>query len=274
MRTFRCRAAVLLASLLASGVAVAETELPDPPFGGGSVPVAKETLTAEMNVLKLLAKYAYKRSYCDTALLDDLILAYTSNAQAKVEAVQAKWVECRDKVEDRYVYERDKALLKGTPACLDAGAIDALRAQIDALRSADNTIAFCDGDNAAPDMVTQLNVPDKVKEGTGEIETARRAAKSYYDALRCLKAVVPRAWREQTVSADSILRMERCVQKIGDKAVVTVDDLEQTQKLPDCLSRDDALSAILLARDTGVDASAGIFCSSPSGAFVDGAPTL
>ncbi len=76
-------------------------------------------------MLKVIAKYGVKRATCDSALIDDLVLAYTSNAGSKIMAVQDKWVACVQKVEDRYVYERDKVLLKGTPACLDQAGIDA-----------------------------------------------------------------------------------------------------------------------------------------------------
>lgn len=53
-----------------------------------------------------------------------------------------------------------------------------------------------------------------------------------------------------------------------------VDELDQTQKLPDCLPPATAVAAILAARDFGAAMTGAIYCASPSGAFVDGTPTM
>lgn len=87
MRPSRTLLVLLALSSLAGGPALAATPLPFPPFaGGGFVPVTKDVLKQEVTVLKVLAKYAYKRSFCDTGLLDDLTLAYTSASGAKITA--------------------------------------------------------------------------------------------------------------------------------------------------------------------------------------------
>jgi hypothetical protein len=271
MRPSRIRLAALVSALLASSAAFAVT-LPDPPFtGGGYVPVTKDVLKQELGVLKVLVKYGVKRATCDSALIDDLTLAYTSNAGTKIVAVQTKWVECVNKVADRYAYERDKLLLKGTPACLGQSAIDALRADLDAQLAAGSSVAYCDGDNAAPDPVTGLNVPDKVQEATGEAEAGKRIVKSYYEALKCLYGIVPRVFREQTVSQDNRDRMSYCLDKIAARIDDTMLKLAQTSKLPSCLPASVAIAAALGARDFGTSSSGGIFCASPGGAFIDGA---
>lgn len=275
MRPSHVLLASLVSAMLASAVAIAAPQLPDPPFtGGGFVPGTKDVLKQELTVLKVLAKYGVKRAGCDSALIDDLVLAYTSNAGSKIMAVQDKWVECVQKVEDRYAYERNKALLKGTPGCLDQTAIDALRSQLDAQLLAGTAIAYCDDDNAAPDPVTGLNVPDKVQEATGEAEAGKRIVKSYYEALKCLYAVVPRLFREQAVSQENADRMTYCLGKIATRIDDTVAKLDQTQKLPSCLPAANAVAAAIAARDLGTSSTGGIFCASPGGAFVDGAPTL
>lgn len=275
MRPSRIRLAALVSALLASSVALAATPLPDPPFpGGGFVPATKDVLKQELSVLKVLAKYGVKRATCDSALIDDLVLAYTSNAGSKIMAVQDKWVECVQKAADRYGYERDKVLLKGTPGCLDQAGIDALRSQLDAQLAAGSSIAYCDGDNAAPDPVTALNVPDKVQEATGEAEAGKRIVKSYYEALKCLYGVVPRLFREQAVSSDNKDRMSYCLDKIAARVDDTMTKLDQTQKLPSCLPASLGTAAALSARDFGSSSSGGIFCASPGGAFIDGASSF
>lgn len=275
MRQFRTRLALLVLSLLAGSPASAATPLPFPPFaGGGFVPTTKDVLKQEVTVLKVLAKYAYKRSSCDTGLLDDLTLAYTSANGTKIAAVQAKWVECVAKVDQRYAYDRDKALLKGTPACLGQAAIDALRAQIDVQLAMSGAVAYCDADDAAPDPVTMLNVPDKVKEADGESEAGKLITKSYYNTVKCLASVLPRLVREQAVSTDNADRFSICLDKIEGRATSTADDLEQTQQLPSCLSTSALVAAAVGARDFGSGTSGAIFCASPGGAFVDGAPVL
>ena len=275
MRPSRSGLALLALCLLANGPASAATPLPFPPFaGGGYVPPTKDVLKQEITVLKVLSKYAAKRAYCDDALLDDLVLAYTSAAGTKIMAVQEKWVECVAKVEARYVHERDEALAKGTPSCLDQPAIDALRAQIDAQLAVRGAVAYCDGDNAAPDPVTSLNVPDKVKESSGEIEAAERIVKSHNEALKCLAYIAPRIFREQTVSPDNTQRYAICLDKSAARATSIADDLEQKQQLPSCLPKADLITAAIGARDFGAGTSGATFCASPGGAFVDGAPVL
>ena len=275
MRPSHVRFVSLVSAMLASSVAIAATPLPDPPFpGGGSVPVTKDVLRQELNVLKVLVKYGTKRAGCDSALIDDLTLAYTSNAGSKIMAVQDKWVACVQKVEDRYVYERDKVLLKGTPGCLDQAGIDALRADLDGQLAVGSSIAYCDGDNAAPDPVTALNVPDKVQEATGEAEAGKRIVKSYYEALKCLYGVVPRLFREQAVSQENKDRMSYCLDKIAARVDDTMGKLDQTQKLPSCLPEPLAVAAAISARDFGTSSSGGIFCASPGGAVIDGAPVF
>lgn len=275
MRPYLILLALLSVCVVVDSPACAATSLPSPPFaGGGFVPPTKDVLKQEVTVLKVLAKYAYRRSSCDSALLDDLVLAYTSASGTKITALQQKWVECVGKVDDRYVYDRDKLVFKGTPACLDVSAIDALRAQIEGLMATSNALAYCDGDNAAPDPITSLNIPDKVKEASGEIEAAKRIAKSYQEAVKCLAYVVPRFFREQAVSDDNLLRYTTCLAKSAARTGSAADDLEQTQQLPDCLPKGVLIAAAIWARDFGAASSGGIFCASPSGAFVDGAPVL
>lgn len=275
MRPSRTLLVLLVSALLAGRAALAAMPLPPPPFaGGGFVPSAKDVLKQEVSVVKILIKYASRRSTCDTALLDDLVLAYTSASGGKITALQEKWLECVGKVEARYVYERDRLLARGAPACLDLAAIDALRARIDAERGAGNAIAFCDGDGAAPDPVTSLNVPDKVREGKGAVEAAKRIAKSYQEAVKCLVYVVPRFFRAQTVSSDDVTRFSVCLDKSAARTVSTADDLEQTQQLPSCLPAAALVAAALDARDFGAGTSGAIFCASPGGTFLDGAPVL
>lgn len=146
-----------------------------PPFtGGGFVPPTKDALKQEVSVLKVLAKYASRRSSCDSALLDDLTLAYTSASGTKITAVH----------------------------------------------------------------------------------------------------VVPKMFREQAVSSDNVSRYSACLDRSAARTTSAADDLEQKQQLPACLPKAALVAAAIAARDFGAASSGAIFCASPGGAFVDGAPLL
>ena len=262
MRRYLTALVASIALSFTGALASAGTPLPDPPFpGGGFIPPDKSVLKQEDDVLKLLVKYASKRSICDSALLDDLTLAYVGGNPTKLDAVHAKWLACVVKVSDRYAYERDRRIAKGSPACLDAAAIDALRAALDAKLAQWSAAIYCDDAGASPDPVTGLNVPDKVKDATGEAEAAKRVVKSYADAARCTRGIVGKAVREQTITEDHALRVARCNEKIAALADGTAQDLAQTQKLPQCLAPELLVATALDARDFFLSSTGGIYCA-------------
>jgi hypothetical protein len=199
-----------------------------------------------------------------------LQLAYEPDNTSKVPELQTKWQLCKQKVSDRYAYERDLLILKGTPACLDEAAIDAIRAQIDANLASTVPGVFCDGDAAAPDPVTGLNIPDFKPEAEGEGDVAKVLIKVGGYAYKCYVSALKYAFKfagnipayYQTKIADCFVR----AQAKSDDAMATLD---QRQKLPGCIS-------LVAAQAAGTDAIAfpgeltdENYCASPSGAFVD-----
>jgi len=166
---------------------------------------------------------------------------------------------------------RDKLLLRGTPACLDQAGIDGIRAEIDAQFPLLGPIVYCDGDAAAPDPVTGLNIiPDFKIEASGEVSAAKVVTKAGTLAGKCYAKAVTYAFKlGGTLTPDILARIDACIAKAQTGSDTAMAKLDQTQKLPSCLP---------LATAQGLGASAvsltGQFtdenyCASPSGAFVE-----
>src|SRR5262245_39078556 len=186
MRCSSHRSLSLVAVALAAGVAFAGTPLPDPPFSnGGFVPPDSIVFKQETSVGKIITKYLVTVAKCDMKAVNSLQLAYEPANQGKVPEVQQAWVDCRAKAELRYTVSRDKVLLKGTPACLDGAGIDALRAVVDGQVAVQQPSVFCDGDAAAPDPTTGLNVPDFQNEANGEVLVAKVLVKVRTAVEKC-----------------------------------------------------------------------------------------
>lgn len=271
---------LVVSSLCASGVvlggmAIAGTPLPDPPFSsGGFVPPTKTVLTQELNVAKLISEYAGKRAKCDQFALIALQLAYEPVGMPNVPEVQQKWTECVQKVGLFYTVQRDKLLLEGSPACLGQTGMDVLRAMTDALTSALAQTVYCDGDAAAPDPVTGLDIPDLRQEAEGEVSAAKGILEANLSASTCYMKAVSVAFKFVPslgmIPPSDPAAIDACLQKASDVVAAGLQELDQTQKLPDCLP----LATAQSVADNAV-AAAGLFtainyCASPSGAFVDG----
>src|SRR5262249_45281905 len=159
---------------------------------------------------------------------------------------------------------RDKLLLKGTPTCLDQAGIDAIKAQIDAQFPLLGPIVYCDADAAAPDPVTGLNIPDKKQEAIGEGAAAKAVTKAGRAAGKCYTAAATAAFK----LVDPLAKFNACIGKAHTASDAAMSKLDQTQKLPSCLSLAMAQglggSAISLAGQFTDDT----YCASPSGAFV------
>jgi hypothetical protein len=268
--TSLCAAGVVL-----GGTALAGTPLPDPPFsGGGFVPPTKLALTQELNAAKLIAKYAGKRAKCDHAALIALQLAYEPVGTPKVPEVQQKWTQCVQKVDLFYTVQRDKLLLKGSPSCLGQTGIDVLRALVDAQFSLLASIVYCDGDAAAPDPVTGLDIPDFKQEAEGEMDAGKGILKARLYAGKCYMKAVNVAFKFipsfGMLPPEQLATIEACLQKASDVVNASLLKLDQTQKLPACFP----LATAQSAADNAVAATGLItainYCASPSGAFVDG----
>jgi len=225
-------AAVALTASIASG-----TPLPDPPFSsGGFIPPDSTVYKQEVNVGKILSKYASSAAKCDIKAVKDLQLAYEPANQAKVPEVQDAWTACRAKADLRFTVGRDKLLLKGTPACLDQAGIDAIRAQIDAQFPLLASIVFCDADAANPDPVTNLNIPDFRNEALGEADAAKVILKVGTSAAKCLTKGVLYAMKFGNPLPQEILdRIQLCLDKYETYGLEKMAKLDQTQALPACL---------------------------------------
>jgi hypothetical protein len=160
--------------------------------------------------------------------------------------------------------------LKGTPACLDQAGIDAIRAQIDAQFPLLGPIVFCDDDAASPDPVTMLNIPDFKIEASGEVSASKVVTKAGIAAGKCYTKAAQYAFKlGGTLPPEVLQKIDGCLSKAHAASDAAMDKLDQTQKLPSCLTVATAKgignSAINLAGQFSDEQ----YCASPSGAFVD-----
>jgi hypothetical protein len=258
--------------VMASRLAIAGTPLPDPPFtSGGFVPPDSVAFKQEAAVGKLLIKYARLKAKCDQKAVLDLQLAYEPVMMPKVPAVQAAWTACQANAVAKFDAVRDKLILKGTPACLDQAGIDAIRAQIDFQFPLLAPLVYCDGDAAAPDPVTGLDVPDFKNEAVGEVAAAKVVTKAGIYASKCYGLALKYAFKlGGTLPPEILDKVETCFTKAGDKGNAAMAKLDQTQKLPSCLPLSDAEDLVEATIALGGQFNDETYCASPSGAFVDG----
>lgn len=249
-------------SAVAAAAALA-TPLPNPPFtGGGFVAPSRDVLRQEEYVLKALNNYAKKRTTCDSIAVNSLQLAYTPVNGDKIAAVQAKWQACVQYANEYYAKFRDRALDKGTPACLDQAGIDAQQAAVTASVAAIASQVYCDGDGAAPDPVTGLNVPDKKQEAIGELELSKLALKSRLYASKCLSKGASLAQKLGGVfSPTDVDKIQACIDRATAKAAEVIAELDQTQKLPSCLTPATAEAAVADAIAFAVSSTSAIYCA-------------
>jgi len=256
---------------LSAGVVLAGTPLPDPPFSSGGF-VAPDSLVykQELNVGKLLTKYSQGLAKCDQKAVLNLQLAYEPPGAQKVPEVQDAWTACRAKNDLKYTTTRDKLLLKGTPACLDQAGIDAFRAQIDAQFPLLGTVVFCDDDAASPDPVTNLNIPDFKNEASGEASAAKVLVKVGVSAAKCYTKAFGLAFKYGgTIPSELLAKIDACIAKYETYGNEAMADLDQTQKLPDCLPLATAQALVGSTVDLAGQFSDENYCASPSGAFLD-----
>jgi hypothetical protein len=260
------------AVFLTATLAVAGTPLPNPPFtAGGFVPPDSLVFKQEVAVGKILTKYAVGKSKCDQKAVIALELAYEPVGMPKVPAVQQAWSDCQAKVQAKYVTLRDKLLLKGTPACLDQAGIDAIKAQIDAQFPLLAPIVYCDGDAAAPDPVTGLNIPDFKIEASGEVSASKVVTKAGVLAGKCYTLALKYAFKlGGTLPPEVLAKVDACLMKASDAGNTAMDKLDQTQKLPSCLPLGTAQALVTTTIGVAGQFSDDTYCASPSGAFVAG----
>jgi len=256
---------------LTCSAAFAGTPLPNPPFSsGGFVPPDSLVLRQEVSVGKVLTKYATSIAKCDQVAVNGLQLAYEPANPTKIQDLQDAWNLCRGKALDRYTVSRDKLLLKGTPACLDQTGIDAIKAQLDAQFPLLNPIVYCDGDAAMPDPVTMLNIPDKKQESVGEIAAAKVVTKAGLSGGKCFTKAATTAFKlGGTLPPEVLAKITACFDKANAASDAALAKLDQTQKLPGCLSLATAQALGNAAVGLAGQFSDETYCASPSGAFVE-----
>ena len=260
----------LAAVALGAGIAFG-TPLPDPPFSsGGDIPPDSTVYRQEYFVSKVLTKYAVNGGKCDYKAVLGLQLAYEPANPTKIAELQQAWTDCHAKVDARYVVERDRVLLRGTPACLDQAGIDAIRDQIDALAPGFQSIIFCDDDAASPDPATGLNIPDFKNEASGEADVAKLTLKLGMTSWKCfLKAAVYAQKFGNPLPPEILERIDTCFDKLELKGMDKVGEFDQQQKLPDCLPLGNAQGLVTTTIDTPGTFTDDVFCASPSSAFLD-----
>ncbi len=260
----------LAAVALSAGIAFG-TPLPDPPFAdGGFVPPDSTMYKQEYNVWKLLVKDAAYQAKCDIKAMVNLQLAYEPANPTKIAEIQDAWTACHAKVDFKYTTYRDKLLLKGTPACLDQAGIDAIRAQVEAqIASLEGTV-FCDGDAAAPDPVTGLNIPDFKQEAIGESDASKALVKVGTGIGKCYaKGVLYALKFGGTMPPEVVAKIQACIAKYENFGLDKMADLDQTQKLPDCLPLATAQGTVNAVSAFVSSLTDDHWCASPSGAFLD-----
>lgn len=242
---------LVFAALLSIAAPAAATPLPAPPFGGGGfIAPSSEVLRLEENVIKLLLKITKADSVCDWNAVTGLQLAYTPANPTKIEDLQEKWTACVQKNDQRYATIRDKLQLvtNGPPPCLDAAAIDTVRAVWEAARATASSVIYCDGDGADPDPVTGLTIPDAKKETVGETAVAKLVVKAWHHTSKCYSKAAKLAFKRneygETLSDRDLESIQRCLDKVALTAQEDIAELEQRQKLPGCLSATAANGAV------------------------------
>jgi hypothetical protein len=256
---------------LSAGFVLAGTPLPDPPFSsGGFVPPDSLTYREELNVGKVLTKYAATVAKCDMKAVIALQLAYEPENMGKVPDVQASWTSCRQKNADKYAALRDALVAKGTPACLDAAGIDAFRAAIDLAIPTFVAAIYCDDDAASPDPVTGINIPDFKIEASGEVSIAKVILKAGASAGKCYTKAAGYAFKfGGTLPPEVLTKINDCLAKYQAGGIAAMDKLDQTQKIPACLTLEQAHNMVTAAVALAGQYSDDNYCASPSGAFLD-----
>jgi hypothetical protein len=280
MRPSLLRLLVVGAIGLGAGIAVAGTPLPNPPFTtGGFVPPDSLAFKQEVAVGKLLSKYALGLAKCDQQALIGLQLAYEPANPSKIGDLQQAWTDCRAGVRSKYDIGRGKLTLKGTPACLDQAGIDAIKAQIDAQFPLLAPFVYCDGDAAAPDPVTGLNIPDFKNEANGEVAAAKVLIKAGTLAGKCYALALKAAFKSVSLGGDGSLdpgtqaKITTCFDRATVASNAAMDKLDQTHKLPDCLPVASAKNLVTSTIGVAGQFNDETYCASPSGAFVAGDDT-
>ncbi len=271
MRSSLVRLMSVAAVALSASVVLAGTPLPDPPFSSGGF-VAPDSLVykQELNVGKLISKYSTNLAKCDQKAVINLQLAYEPANMAKVPEVQQAWTDCRAKNDLKYTTGRDKLLLKGTPACLDQAGIDAFRAAIDAQFPLLAPSIYCDHGAAEPDPVTGINIPDFKNEASGEVSAAKVVLKVGTSAAKCYTKAFGLAFKfGGTIPPEYLPKIDACFDKIEAYGMDKMAELDQTQKLPDCLSLAAAQNLVSATVSLAGQFSDDNYCASPSGAFLD-----
>lgn len=249
MDRFTFRPFLGLVTLLAVVSPATGAPLPDPPFsGGGFIAPSSDVLRQEERVIKLLAQVMRKRATCDWTAVTQLQLAYTPTQQTKVDAAQAKWTACVQRIDEFYGTTRDRLLARGLPSCLDATAFDLVHAAQDAMLAALASTIYCDADGAAPDPVTGLDIPDKKQETIGETSVAKIVVKAWHITSKCYSKAAKLAFKRnedgEGLSTRDLELIQRCFDRVVLQAQDKIADLDQKQKLPDCLDTAAAEGAV------------------------------
>ena len=92
-------------------------------------------------------------------------------------------------------------------------------------------------DAIAPDPVTGLNIPDFKNEASGEVSAAKVLTKTGVSAGKCYSLALKYAFKlGGALPPDILAKVDACFTKASDKGLEDMAKLDQTQKLPACLS--------------------------------------
>ena len=178
-----------LAAVVASASLAAATPLPNPPFvNGGFVSPDTDVLSRQRAVTKLSNKYITGNDKCDQSALLALSRAYASGSAGSIQTARDKWANCTAKVHNKVYMEAVANLVAtGTPACLDEAGVRNVLDGAEFVRRYVRDTAYCDGDAASPDPLTQFDIPDSTAEVLAELRMNAPALKAGMQVGRCYR---------------------------------------------------------------------------------------
>jgi hypothetical protein len=256
-------------ALLTAGIALAGL-LPDPPFTtGGFNPPDATVLKQEQSVGKVITKYVGSRTKCDHKAIGSLQKSHLAVDPAGIAAAQAAWTACVGSANAKYIAARDKLILGGTPACLNAAGIDGIKNQLDVQLPALGGAVFCEA-TFGNDPVSLLNVPATAAFAKAEIAVAKVATKAGTGARKCYtKAAATVNKNLGTLPAADLIKFNDCLAKAAAGGAAAVAKLVAGGTLPGCLPGPTADLLVSAAVTLGGSFNDETYCQSPSGAFID-----
>lgn len=253
-----------LATVVASASLAAATPLPNPPFvDGGFVSPNTAVLSQQRAVIKLSNKYISGNDKCDQKALLALSRAYGGSSPETIQAARDKWANCIAKVYNK-VYVAAVAILvaKGTPSCLDEPGVRNILDGAESVRKYVRDTAYCDGDAASPDPLTQFNVPDSTAEVIAETRLNAPALKAGMQVGRCYRKAATLAFANAgPLSQTDLDNLSACENKAILKGQANVQKAAIVFSPPPCTSVATLQTHVAGAPSTATGLASLVYCA-------------